>query len=66
VKFIRALRIRWLDHLKRMEAGAMPRRMMEVRLFKGRRKTASEMDRRCSGRFESNEDKTVDSSGDWL
>jgi hypothetical protein len=30
--------IRWLGHVKRMEAGAMPRRMMEGRLFTGRRK----------------------------
>jgi len=38
VKFIKAQRIRWLGHVKRMEAGAMPRRMMEGRLFIGRRK----------------------------
>jgi hypothetical protein len=37
VKFIKAQRIRWLGHVKRMEAGAMPRRMMEGRLFTGRR-----------------------------
>ena len=38
VKFIKAQRIRWLGHVKRMEAAAMPRRMMEGRLFIGRRK----------------------------
>jgi hypothetical protein len=38
VKFIKAQRIRWLDHVKRMEAGAMLRRTMEGRLFVGRRK----------------------------
>jgi hypothetical protein len=38
VKFIKAQRIRCLGHVKRIEAGAMPRRMMEGRLFAGRRK----------------------------
>ena len=38
VKFIKARRIRWLGHVKRMEVGAMPRKMMEGRLFIGRRK----------------------------
>ena len=38
MKFIKAQRIRWLGHVKRMEVGAMPRRMMEGRLFIGRRK----------------------------
>jgi hypothetical protein len=38
VKFIKAKRIRLLGHVKIMEAGAMPRRMMEGRLFTGRRK----------------------------
>jgi hypothetical protein len=38
VKFIKAKRIRWLGHLKRMEVGAMPRKMTEGRLFIGRRK----------------------------
>ena len=38
MKFIKAQTIRWLGHVKRMEAGAMPRRMMEGRLFIGRRK----------------------------
>jgi hypothetical protein len=38
VKFIKAQRIRWLGRVKRMEVGAMPRKMMEGRLFTGRRK----------------------------
>jgi hypothetical protein len=38
VKFIIAQRIRWLGYVKRMEVGEMPRRMMEGRLFTGRRK----------------------------
>jgi hypothetical protein len=38
VKFIKAQRIRWLGHVKRMEVRAMPRKMMEGRLFIGRRK----------------------------
>jgi len=38
VKFIKAQRIRWLGHVKRMEVGAMPRKMMEGRLFIGRRR----------------------------
>jgi hypothetical protein len=48
VKFVKAQRIRWLGHVKRMEGGAMPRRMMEGK---------------CSSRFDSNEDKTVDREG---
>jgi len=38
VKFIKAQRIRWLGHVKRMEVGAMPRKTIEGRLFVGRRK----------------------------
>jgi hypothetical protein len=38
VKFIKAQRIRWLGHVKGMEAGPMPRRTTEGRLFIGRRK----------------------------
>jgi hypothetical protein len=38
VKFIKAQRIRWLGHVKRMEVAAMLRKMMEGRLFTGRRK----------------------------
>jgi len=38
VRFIKAQRIRWLGHVERMEVGAMPRKMMERRLFIGRRK----------------------------
>ena len=33
VKFIKAQTIRWLGHVKRMEVGAMPQRMLEGRLF---------------------------------
>ena len=38
MKFIKAQRIRWLGHVKRMEVGAMTRKMMEGRLFIGRRR----------------------------
>jgi len=38
VKFIKSQRIRWLGHLKRMEEGAMPVKMLEGRPFIGRRK----------------------------
>jgi hypothetical protein len=38
VKFVKAQRIRRLGHDKRMEVGAMPRKMMAGRLFTGRRK----------------------------
>jgi len=38
VKFIKPRRIRWLGHAKRMEVGAMPKKMMEGRLFIGRRR----------------------------
>ena len=38
VKFTRAQRIRWLVLVKRMEEGAMARKMVEGRLFVGRRK----------------------------
>jgi hypothetical protein len=31
VKFIKAERIRWLGHVKRMEVGAVPRKMTEGR-----------------------------------
>ena len=37
-KFIKAQRIILLGHIKRMEMGAMPRKMMEGRLFTGRRR----------------------------
>ena len=38
VKFIKAQRISLLGHGKRMEVGAMPRRVLEGRLFMERRK----------------------------
>jgi hypothetical protein len=38
VKIIKAQRIRWLGHVKRMEVGAMPRKMLERRLLIGGRK----------------------------
>jgi hypothetical protein len=38
VKFVKAQTIRSLRHVKRIEVGAMPRQMMEGRLFTGRRK----------------------------
>jgi hypothetical protein len=38
VKLIKSQRIRWLRHVKRMKVGAMPRKMLEGRLFIGRRK----------------------------
>jgi hypothetical protein len=36
VKFIQALMIRWLGHVKGMEVAAMPRKMTEGRLFTGK------------------------------
>jgi hypothetical protein len=45
VKFIKAQRIRWLRYVKRMEVGAMSRKMAEGRLHrKKKRKTTFEMD----------------------
>lgn len=38
MNFVKGQRINWLGHVQRMEAGAMVRKMMEGRLFKGRRK----------------------------
>jgi len=38
VKFIKAQRIRCLGHVKGMEVGVMPRKMMEGGLLIGRRK----------------------------
>ena len=38
VKCIKAQRIRWLGHVEKMEVGAMTRKMMERKLFIGRRK----------------------------
>jgi hypothetical protein len=41
VKFIKAQRIRWLGHVKRMEVEAMPRKTVHK---KKKRKTSLEMD----------------------
>ena len=38
VKFIKAQRLRWLGHVKRMEVGAMPRKMVEGRQFIGQKR----------------------------
>jgi hypothetical protein len=38
VEFIKAQRIRWLGYVKKMEVGAMSRKIMEGRLFIGRRR----------------------------
>jgi hypothetical protein len=38
VEFMKVQRIRWLGHVKRMEVGVMPRKMMEGRLFIGGRR----------------------------
>jgi hypothetical protein len=38
VKVKKAQTIRWLGHVKRIEEGAMARKMVEGRLFTGRRK----------------------------
>ena len=38
MNFIKAQRIRWLGHVKRMEEAVMARKMVEGRLFVGRRK----------------------------
>jgi hypothetical protein len=35
---MKAHRIRWLGHVRRMEVGAMPRKIIEGRLLTGRRK----------------------------
>jgi hypothetical protein len=43
VKFIKAQRIRWLRHVKRMKVEAMPRKMVEGRLFTGRSKVRPRM-----------------------
>ena len=75
VKFIKAQRIRWMGHVTRMEVGAMPRKMLEGRLFIGRRKGRPRlrwMDD-VAADLKSNEDKAVDgederyrANGDWL
>jgi hypothetical protein len=53
VKFLKAQKVRWLGHVKRMDVRAMPRK-------KKKRKTPPEMDERCCSRLDSNEDKAVD------
>ena len=61
MKCIKAQRIRWLRQVKRMEVGEMPRKVMEGKLYrKKKRKTSFEMAGRCGSRPESNEDKVVD------
>jgi hypothetical protein len=57
VKFIKAQRIRWLGHVKRMEVGTVPRKMIEGRLFIGRRKVRPHL---RWMKDVSNEDKAVD------
>jgi hypothetical protein len=37
-KSIRAQKLRWLGNVERMEVGTVPRKIMEGRLFIGRRK----------------------------
>jgi hypothetical protein len=38
VRFITAQRIRWLGHVERLEESAMPKKMLEGKLFYGRRR----------------------------
>jgi hypothetical protein len=38
VRFIKSQRIRWLEHVERMEGNAMPKRMLKGRLYSKRRK----------------------------
>ena len=59
VKFIKAQRISLLGHGKRMEVGAMPRRVLEGRLFMERRKGRLRLRWRRS-RSESKENKVVE------
>ena len=73
VKFIKAKRIRWLGHEKRMEVGAMPRKMMEGRLFVGRwrgRPRLRWMDDVVADfkvtKIKQWMEKTEDSNGGWL
>jgi hypothetical protein len=73
VKFIKAQRIRWLGHVKRMEAGAMPRKMMEGRLFIGRTKGRPRLrwlddvvaDLKVM-KIKKWKEKMKESNGDWL
>jgi hypothetical protein len=75
VKFIKAQRIRWLGHVKRMEVGgAMLRKVMEGRLFTGRRKGRPRLrwmdevvaDLRVM-KIKQRQEKTEEgSNGDWL
>jgi hypothetical protein len=38
VRFIKSQRIRWLEHVERMEDNALPKRMLKGRLYSKRRK----------------------------
>ena len=62
MKFMKARRIRWLGHVKRMEEGAMVRKDDGRKTVYGKkkRKTSFEMDGRRGSRPENNEDKAVD------
>jgi hypothetical protein len=43
VRFITSQTIRWLEHVKRMEDNAMPKRILKERLYSKRRKERPRM-----------------------
>jgi hypothetical protein len=43
VRFIKSQKIRWLGHVERMEANAMPKRILKGRLYSRRRKGIPQM-----------------------